>query len=324
MLRDPMRGARCDEPYIFVKVSHSLRFALRQPPPRPPQILRRRQLADMSDPCVDLPPEVFALVLSLLDARTLSRCRRVSRQWQRAAEDATLWRDLCIRLWADKAYVSPLARQQCDVQPMRAYLESVKDAARSWITEAELCSFAWSFRFKASAGEHFTADDPWWSGHSATTVRFLPDHTLQGCSDDNAGRTLQEGDYQWQFVEKAGLDPDGAEAPPGSCVRVNNFPVYVVFRHKWGFAMQSCWALWTSFPMPRRGEDLELEREARRFGVQLQAAEALRYNLGLHGADVELSHEALQLMLQQMEGDPVDDHEHYGDDFFDDDGSGLL
>jgi len=66
----------------------------------------------------------------------------------------------------------------------------------------------------------------------------------------------------------AGSPWDSVEADEehrGDCVQVtvqgNPAPTYVVRRlpHNWGVVLESCWALYTSFPMPSRGECPELE-----------------------------------------------------------------
>ena len=41
---------------------------------------------------------------------------------------------------------------------------ALKDATRIAITEEELCSLEWWSRMKGSAGESWTAEDPWWCG----------------------------------------------------------------------------------------------------------------------------------------------------------------
>ena len=45
--------------------------------------------------------------------------------------------------------------------------------------------------------------------------------------------------------------------------------------------MQSCWVLYTSFPMPARGTDADLEDDALDVTVTTQAHEAQAYNTGV-------------------------------------------
>jgi len=62
--------------------------------------------------------------------------------------------------------------------------------------------------------------------------------------------------------------------------RVNFFPPYLVFRDErnWGFILESCWTVHTSFPMPARGEDAYLEDENLHVQANDQAFECFLYN----------------------------------------------
>ncbi|CAK0812673.1 unnamed protein product [Prorocentrum cordatum] len=59
-------------------------------------------------------------------------------------------------------------------------------------------------------------------------------------------------------------------------------PTKVVFRHPetWGFVLDSCWAVHTSWPLPRRGQDPSLEDSALPMTVENMHSEAQRYNRG--------------------------------------------
>jgi len=87
--------------------------------------------------------------------------------------------------------------------------------------------------------------------------------------------------YRWTLVEQS----CGKKGPLGSFVSINNFPKYHVSRFKnWGFIMQSCWALCTSFPLPPKGENKELEDDnldVLNVTFDIQRSEALSYNAGL-------------------------------------------
>lgn len=61
-------------------------------------------------------------------------------------------------------------------------------------------------------------------------------------------------------------------------------PTYVVSRHEsnWGFIMQSCWAIYTSWPMPVKGNDAFFDDETRAgVTVEEQWMEVIGYNRGL-------------------------------------------
>jgi len=60
-------------------------------------------------------------------------------------------------------------------------------------------------------------------------------------------------------------------------------PTAFVYRDAstWGFILDSCWYVQTSFPMPNQGENLSLEDAALPTTVDMQHVEAQAYNLGL-------------------------------------------
>lgn len=86
------------------------------------------------------------------------------------------------RLWADKVYVPAeyvaLRHRPGGGRGKAAYRQSRRDAARSWLTEAELLSAPWSFRFAAQAGEGWTRGDPFWHGRRPRQFRFCADRTV--------------------------------------------------------------------------------------------------------------------------------------------------
>ncbi|OLQ05722.1 hypothetical protein AK812_SmicGene11057 [Symbiodinium microadriaticum] len=57
------------------------------------------------------------------------------------------------------------------------------------------------------------------------------------------------------------------------------FPTLVVRRAplNWGFVLESCWALYTSFPLPKRGENRDLEDESMVTG-EMQEEDIEHYN----------------------------------------------
>lgn len=69
---------------------------------------------------------------------------------------------------------------------------------------------------------------------------------------------------RWHFVPET----CGRQGPVGSFVRLSrddrSYPTHVVTRwpSNWGFILNQCWSLATSFPMPRRGDVPELDDES--------------------------------------------------------------
>jgi len=181
------------------------------------------------------------------------------------ANDNELWSKLVDRLWNDKVYIAENIKKLRTEQRKSkdAFHLSLKDLERKFITIDELCVFQWNFRFKPSAGMHWTISDPWHQGHPPTKVKFNKDGTMIR----RMGNETYMSHFFWKIEEN------------GTRIRVNNFPPYVVRRYKnWGFVMESCWVLYTAFPMPPKGIDPELEIE--QISISTQRRDALAYNLG--------------------------------------------
>jgi len=231
------------------------------------------------DPSDNLSPEVFVELLSFLDHVTLCTCNLVSRQWYQLATTNWLWTRLCRRLWQDKQHVPQkcLDMSQDGHSAKKAFFESLKDSQRCWLTADELCKFEWNFRFKSVAGPNWIDWDQWWNNKPATRVTFYPDGIMK--RDPEPPYPTQ--DFRWTFVDQS----CGKKGPLGSFVSINDFPKYHVSRYKnWGFLMQSCWAFFTSFPMPPMGANKELEDEnldLLNVTFDMQRSEALSYNTGL-------------------------------------------
>ena len=77
-------------------------------------------------------------------------------------------------------------------------------------------------------------------------------------------------------------------ADTASIVTMNGHPSYTVRRHPkhWGVYLESCWCVWTAFPMAPPGADLLMEDEALRVSTDdpRQRAEVAHYNRRVAGA----------------------------------------
>jgi hypothetical protein len=110
-------------------------------------------------------------------------------------------------LWSDKVYVPERFVQKVDGSK-HAYWNSIKDSTRTSITEEELCSFVWSFRFKESAGQYWLEDDPWWHNKPATRMVFSskPDRVVSILDEHVLGAVRR----RWRFQhDTRGLSPNG-------------------------------------------------------------------------------------------------------------------
>ena len=206
----------------------------------------------------------------------------VSRLFATATSSDGVWRPLCDQLWADKVYV-PAEFRECSAMTRReAYMQSLADSRRTAITAEELCSFSWSYRMKGYAGGTWISSDPWHRGEEQIDSRcFHADGTNTGSKD---GAPIEKA--RWHFVPET----CGRQGPLGSFVRMSrdgrSYPTHVVTRWpaNWGWVLNQCWSIATSFPMPPRGEAPELEDGSelcRAVDVHNTADEAWLYQQGL-------------------------------------------
>jgi len=283
---------------------------------------------------------MLGLFFRLLDAPSLAKCCASCRFWQRGAGDPGLWEQLCRQLWENKVYVPVwIQRRRSSGDPQAAYGLSILDAQRTHVTMEELIGFDWHFRFKASAGDFWTTVDPWHNAEQPWRASFEPpvtyDSNLASTADfsfcgpllflDADGRALF--DVEWSFVTKTpiGLVRKGLrteDAPLGSFVRakVRNMevPSYVVDRHKnWGFTMESCWVVFTSFPMPPKNADVTLQDDALRVDFAAQEEEVEDYQSQaieeeIANLDDELANDQGPALENNNDND--DRHHHESDD----------
>ena len=219
-------------------------------------------------------------MLTMLPPESVLELAPVSRIFAAASVSDAVWNVFCLRLWADKVYVPSRFRERGTMSRVAAYHGSLRDAQRTAITEEELCSFVWSHRMKGHAGGSWISDDPWHRGEDDIDVRrFHADGTTSGT------RNAVAVQGRWHFVPES----SGTVGPPGSFVRTRrgerSFPTHFVARWppNWGFVLNQCWSIATSFPMPPKGEEPALEDgEAlcRSVSVERCYAEAWLYQHG--------------------------------------------
>jgi len=212
--------------------------------------------------------DIWLTVLSWLPARDVARCAILSKALKCLSRDEFLWSPLLTELWTGKVYIPKsfqVLREQ--KQCYLAYSQSLQDASRVHIRREELVDFVWSFRFKPSAGRAWIVADPWWLGDQAQTRYFLPNGTV---SFHGRETRLLGAEFKWQIIE----------TDDGPHVKIADFPSSKIFRcSNWGFRLESCWVLWTSFPMPLRGQDPTLETVWVSFTPD-QERQVLEYNTG--------------------------------------------
>mmetsp|Transcript_22229 Transcript_22229/g.40379 ORF Transcript_22229/g.40379 Transcript_22229/m.40379 type:complete len:320 (+) Transcript_22229:191-1150(+) len=228
-----------------------------------------------------LPEDLQWHISSFLDVPSLLRMRLLNHGYrERMSRNEAGWSAHCQRLWRDKVFVPQQATTH--EHAMVAYQTSLEDATyRQDITMQELCYLVseqkgtiWSFRFKQSAGDDWTAVDPWYRGQEERRMVFLTDNTVK----EYIAYTSQEyknltipifarldtgvlvdpfGRVTWRWLSQP-MDLPTRQAT-GSYIRLQvggrDVPTYVVRRsptNNWGFIMESCWGLYASFPLPPR------------------------------------------------------------------------
>eukprot|EP00439_Symbiodinium_sp_Y106_P059380 s3326_g8.t1 len=252
--------------------------------------------------------ESLILLLGNLRAQEIAAVAATGSRLRSVAVSNPVWDGLCGALWQGRAVLHRFTELR-RIDAREAYRQSLEDSRRTNITRGELLSIDWSFRFKASAGEGWQAGDPWWQGQEATRVRFkkngraafkrgplfgsrppvlrwrfvrFPARTHQALN-----RTTGRGSADFSEFGRRGIRAKvmGREVPT-YCVRRN--------KHNWGWTMESCWVVWSSWPMPRKdspeAELLEDERLPVSFDVQED--QAMAFNNGYRRVEQEEETEA--------------------------------
>ena len=140
----------------------------------------RRHTSRSSAVGLSLPREPLVRTLAQLTAAELCLAGRGSLELCNASRSPVIWNRLLDQLWRCKSLIPDHCRAlRAEGRPLDAYRQSLADSTRCIIQMEELSDCRWSFRFKQSAGEQWTDQDPWWQQLPARTVQFLPDGVLR-------------------------------------------------------------------------------------------------------------------------------------------------
>mmetsp|Transcript_148482 Transcript_148482/g.262153 ORF Transcript_148482/g.262153 Transcript_148482/m.262153 type:complete len:281 (+) Transcript_148482:62-904(+) len=211
----------------------------------------------------------------------------------------SLWQHLCRESWKGKQVLRRFKALCMTGNAQEALRQSLADSHRTRITKAELLSIAWSARLKAAADHSWRLVDPWWQGDAATRIHFEPD----GFARIASGALIDPGhsSFRWRFKSLSQSQTQtlnstsrvmdhldrfsrfsarGVQAESGG----RQLPMYVLRRHKqtWGWVMESCWFVWSSWPMPLRGTSDLLDLDDNRLPVtlELQKQQAEAFHMG--------------------------------------------
>eukprot|EP01084_Bolivina_argentea_P290846 499719_1 len=254
--------------------------------------------------------------LSFNNHTDLCNCMCINKHFHSSITQAQkLWRDLLYNsLWKNKTYIpkryinwinsdtkehkSPEKdiniTQQCNT--LKAYHDSFLDQKRTVITIDELCNIVWYFRFKQSAGTDWIENDPFWQSDSSDSAdenktddkyyistKFNPAKCIK-IQFKRDGTSIRHGKFKnfrntnmnftWRFTGS-----HCKEMEYGNAIQVNNFPSYYISRHpyNWGWIMQSCWVIYSSFPLPPPGskEDKIINNDL----TSIQYSEMMSFNI---------------------------------------------
>jgi hypothetical protein len=272
-----------------------------------------------------IPGHVMSHVLSFLNVDSLNSVRVVNHRFKTIVEsDNAGWSQRCKDLWTDKVNINPLARSAVSspttakLLAFDAYRLSCVDAKlRQTIYPYELVfdpkqpkeSSIWHFVSKLTAGSAWADRDPWHCGADARRLVFLKNGTVRELrrvykkgdrlsSDmmvipfsDNQEEDGEE-EVRWRFVSQPlGL----AKRNDGWYIRLTiggkDVPTFLVKRSptgNWGFVLENCWSVLTSFqPPPKKvvfpeasATDTEVV-QVRPMATPWQMHEALLYNHGV-------------------------------------------
>ena len=101
----------------------------------------------------DLSSDLLIQIFTYLNPREIFAIACVSTAFNQVTKDNNVWSATVDRIWQDKVYIPEISKTYKMKNLMQlAYLSSINESRRSFITAKELNEFFWSFRFKESSG----------------------------------------------------------------------------------------------------------------------------------------------------------------------------
>ncbi|XP_073308392.1 uncharacterized protein [Primulina huaijiensis] len=194
------------------------------------------------DPLMVFGSGIMMIIVSKLDARSVTQARLVSREWHAVASSDKIWAPKCEELWMGKAHI-PRISKVGGLSKLAAYSLSSMDYKRTRITRNDLCSHVWVFHFTEAAPVYWRNMDPYWLG-SGTPMRryFHQDGSITADSDDGVW-----GGHESCYTVVTGLLEDGTIRE--HYVRINRWPQLSVRRKEdgsWELSNHLC--CYTSVP----------------------------------------------------------------------------
>mmetsp|Transcript_41476 Transcript_41476/g.117458 ORF Transcript_41476/g.117458 Transcript_41476/m.117458 type:complete len:250 (+) Transcript_41476:75-824(+) len=221
--------------------------------------------------------DVLVCVFKHLDIKDLGRVAPASPFFRPRADADVVWGPLWRQRVAGKLVVRSADPFYKGVDLQKEAVRcALRDSTRSWLTDVELMNLSWFFRFRPAAGQHWLSQDPYLRNQTPARAKFLP----CGRMEFEGIEGLETARTEWSWATRGAK----RRGPRGSFLRVSldgaPVPSYVVTRHpNWGFVMQNCWGIFTSFPMEQKAADPHLEEGGLLDLTADQHGEVLRYRL---------------------------------------------
>ena len=204
--------------------------------------------------------DTLTSIIAQLDREALGRLASSNRYFHAAVvaqQSNHRWDELCTQTWRGKVHVAAEAIAMRSAGDARGALRaSLVDAKRTDLTDEELISLEWRFRFKEQAGPQWQHFDPYWTTGEPTRAQFVPAATQgtrgRGTVRMSGFEEIEDFHLEWWWVAiipTVGIEGFGPRALQVS-VNGSRVPRYLIARHaeNWGWIMQSCWVVYLSFP----------------------------------------------------------------------------
>ena len=279
----------------------------------------------------------FTSIIAHLDRCALGRLASSNHYFTEAVvgpQSIHRWDELCTETWRGKVHVAAEAvALRSTGDPRGALRQSLADAQRTDLTDEELTSFEWRFRFKEQAGPQWQQFDPYWTTGEPTRAQFMPatiyDMDGHGTVRMSGFEAIEDFYIQWWWpvlnqgpVQNTQLRDSFGVRTLQVSVNGSRVPRYLISRHEnWGWIMQSCWVVYLSFPMPKPGVDPSLDDRSLLVDVDMQRREAAVYNMGWdiddeeeEESEEEENEDDEEDEVEALEGEASEEQEEYEDE----------
>ncbi|KAG9447717.1 hypothetical protein H6P81_013845 [Aristolochia fimbriata] len=206
------------------------------------KMIGRGDSSEVRDLLVVLGEDIFSIILSHLDARSVAHSLLVSRAWHKVASSDRLWSSKLEELWMGKAHL-PRSGMLRKISKLEAYSLSMMDGKRSRIMQDDICDHVWQFQFKQTAPDYWRNLDPFWQGTGSPMRRYFHSDGSQTSDPDDKVWGGHESAYSivTSFVGDGRIREH--------YVRINRWPKMSVWRKpNWSWEMTNQLCCYSSIP----------------------------------------------------------------------------